>query len=80
MTVVLRGQATTIEQARRQLEDLVPVWAVLDYTHTRIVERELLLVKVSAVPAEHLKIGEEFVSEGVEVEGYEEPESVEVSI
>ncbi|KAJ3331650.1 hypothetical protein HDU76_002608 [Blyttiomyces sp. JEL0837] len=70
MTVVLRGQATTIEQARRQLEDLVPVWAVLDYTHTRIVERELLLVKVSALPHEHF----EDTDVAVEVEGYEDVE------
>ncbi|KAJ3176091.1 hypothetical protein HK101_010506 [Irineochytrium annulatum] len=68
MTIVLKGQHSVIEQARRQLEDLVPVWAVLDYTHARIVERELLLVKVSAVPHEHIAdVGDE----GVEVEGYE---------
>ncbi|ORX88728.1 acetolactate synthase [Basidiobolus meristosporus CBS 931.73] len=40
-------QNQNIEQAKKQLEDLVPVWAVLDYSNTRIVERELLLVKVS---------------------------------
>ncbi|CAG8512196.1 15439_t:CDS:2 [Dentiscutata erythropus] len=45
MTIVLRGHDVVIEQARRQLEELVPVWAVLDYTQTSIVERELLLVK-----------------------------------
>jgi acetolactate synthase small subunit len=54
MTVVLRGQDTIIEQARRQLEDLVPVWAVLDYTHARVIERELLLIKVSNIPHEEL--------------------------
>jgi acetolactate synthase I/III small subunit len=32
----------------------VPVWAVLDYTNTKIVERELLLVKVSILGPEHL--------------------------
>lgn len=53
MTIVLRGQDGVVEQARRQLEDLVPVWAVLDYTHTKIVERELLLVKVSLLGPEH---------------------------
>ncbi|KAJ3241707.1 hypothetical protein HDU81_011031 [Chytriomyces hyalinus] len=52
MTVVLRGKASEIEQARRQLDDLVPVWAVLDYTNTPIVERELVLMKISAVPPE----------------------------
>ncbi|KAI9018992.1 small subunit of acetolactate synthase-domain-containing protein [Hyaloraphidium curvatum] len=50
MTIVLQGQDSQIEQARRQLEDLVPVWAVLDYTNTSILEREMLMVKVSTVP------------------------------
>ncbi|KAI9222855.1 acetolactate synthase I/III small subunit [Blastocladiella britannica] len=51
MTVAIKGQAATVEQAAKQLEDLVPVWAVLDYTHTRLIEREMLLAKVSLVPA-----------------------------
>ncbi|TPX38273.1 acetolactate synthase [Synchytrium microbalum] len=55
MTLVVNGQDTVIEQARRQLEDLVPVWAVLDYTHSRVVERELLLLKVSTVPDSHVE-------------------------
>ncbi|CAG8569450.1 5543_t:CDS:2 [Paraglomus occultum] len=54
MTIVLRGQDNYIEQARRQLLDLVPVWAVLDYTQTIIVEREMLLVKVSILGPEHI--------------------------
>ncbi|KAJ1878470.1 acetolactate synthase, regulatory subunit, partial [Coemansia sp. S17] len=49
MTLVLKGPAIVMEQAKKQLEDLVPVWAVLDYGHTRIIERESLLVKVSIV-------------------------------
>ncbi|WVQ96507.1 acetolactate synthase, small subunit [Kwoniella sp. CBS 9459] len=52
MCIVLKGQDGVIEQARRQLEDLVPVWAVLDYTNTSIVERELLLAKVSILGPE----------------------------
>ena len=54
MTVVLNGQAPVIEQARKQIDDLVPVWAVLDYTHSKIIERELLLAKVWTLPKEHL--------------------------
>lgn len=50
---MLRGQDGVVEQARRQLEDLVPVWVVLDYTHSKIVERELLLAKVSILGPEH---------------------------
>ncbi|KAK9448429.1 small subunit of acetolactate synthase-domain-containing protein [Limtongia smithiae] len=55
MTIVLQGQASIIEQARRQLEDLVPVWAVLDYTYTPIVQRELLLAKVSLLGPEYFE-------------------------
>jgi len=54
MCIVLSGQDGVVEQARRQLEDLVPVWAVLDYTDTRCIERELLLVKVSILGPDYL--------------------------
>lgn len=52
MTIVLQGQDGVIEQARRQLEDLVPVWAVLDYTNSPLVQRELLLAKISIMGPE----------------------------
>lgn len=55
MCIVINGQDGVIEQARRQLEDLVPVWAVLDYTETRTIARELLLVKVSILGPEYLE-------------------------
>lgn len=55
MCIVLSGQDGVVEQARRQLEDLVPVWAVLDYTETRTIARELLLVKVSILGPEYLE-------------------------
>ncbi|KAJ6603112.1 small subunit of acetolactate synthase-domain-containing protein [Mycena sp. CBHHK59/15] len=55
MCVVLSGQDGVVEQARRQLEDLVPVWVVLDYTNTRTISRELLLVKVSILGPEYLE-------------------------
>ena len=52
MTIVLKGQDGVVEQARRQLEDLVPVWAVLDYSSAALVQRELLLAKVSILGPE----------------------------
>lgn len=52
MTIVLQGQNGVVEQARRQLDDLVPVWAVLDYTDSALVQRELLLAKVSILGPE----------------------------
>jgi acetolactate synthase-1/3 small subunit len=55
MTIVLQGQDGVVEQARRQLEDLVPVWAVLDYTGAALVQRELLLAKVSILGPEYFQ-------------------------
>lgn len=52
MTIVLQGQDGVVEQARRQLEDLVPVWAVLDYTDSALVQRELLLAKINLLGPE----------------------------
>lgn len=62
MTIVLQGLDGIIEQARRQIEDLVPVWAVLDYTDAPLVKRELLLAKVSL-------LGPEFFEELLEHHG-----------
>ncbi|KAI9294204.1 acetolactate synthase [Neoconidiobolus thromboides FSU 785] len=47
MTIVLNESPVVVKQAVRQLQDLVPVWAVLDYTGTKYLERELLMAKVS---------------------------------
>ncbi|KAI1327581.1 hypothetical protein F5Y16DRAFT_420797 [Xylariaceae sp. FL0255] len=55
MTIVLSGQDGVVEQARRQLEDLVPVWAVLDYTTAALVQRELLLAKVNILGPEYFE-------------------------
>ena len=55
MTIVLSGQDGVVEQARRQLEDLVPVWAVLDYTPAALVQRELLLAKVNILGPEYFE-------------------------
>ena len=55
MTIVLQGQDGVVEQARRQLEDLVPVWAVLDYTQSPLVQRELLLAKTSILGPEYFE-------------------------
>ena len=50
MTIVLKG-GEDVDQARKQLEDLVQVWAVVEFApHAPVVERELLLVKLSIVP------------------------------
>lgn len=53
ITIVLVGADGVVEQARRQLEDLVPVWAVLDYTNAALVQRELVLAKVNILGPEY---------------------------
>ena len=55
MTIVLTGHDGVVEQARRQLEDLVPVWAVLDYTDAALVQRELLLAKINILGPEYFE-------------------------
>ncbi|KAI5854430.1 small subunit of acetolactate synthase-domain-containing protein [Tricharina praecox] len=55
MTIVLSGLDGVVEQARRQLEDLVPVWAVLDYSTTPLIQRELLLAKISILGPEYFE-------------------------
>ena len=55
MTIVLSGQDGVVEQARRQLADLVPVWAVLDYTSAPLVQRELLLAKINILGPEYFE-------------------------
>lgn len=72
MTIVFKGEDVQIEKAKRQLEDLVPVWAVLDYTSTRLIERELLLIKVSILGSEGLytKISDPQLDDQVESEDY----------
>lgn len=52
MTIVLYGIEGSIEQCRRQIEDLVPVWAVLDYSSQPLIKREILLAKVSLLGPE----------------------------
>lgn len=60
MTIVLNESPSTVKQAILQLEDLVPVWAVLDYTGTKILERELLMAKISLLgPTPELAIEEQ---------------------
>lgn len=55
MTIVLQGQDSVIEQARRQIEDLVPVYAVLNYTNSEMVKRELVMARVSLLGSEYFE-------------------------
>ena len=48
MTVVVRGDDTVLDQITKQLNKLVDVIEVLDLTDQSFVERELVMVKVTA--------------------------------
>jgi len=51
MTIVVSGDDRALEQISKQLNKLVDVIKVYDYTDTVSVERELALIKVNADPA-----------------------------
>lgn len=51
MTIVVIGDDSTIEQVRKQLGKIVPVVKVYDYTGEELVERDLMLARVTC-PAE----------------------------
>jgi acetolactate synthase I/III small subunit len=48
MTIVVNGDARVLEQVAKQLNKLVDVIKVIDYTDMAFVERELAMLKVSA--------------------------------
>ncbi len=52
MTIVTNGDPRTLEQITKQLNKLIDVIKVIDYTDTPVVERELALIKVNAPTAE----------------------------
>lgn len=50
MTLVTRGDDQILEQVLKQLNKLIPVIKVVDLIEKDFVEREMVLVKVSATP------------------------------
>lgn len=50
MTVILNCPDAQMDQAHRQLEDLVNVWGVLELKAETAIERELLMCKLDCVP------------------------------
>lgn len=48
MTIVVQGDDLVIEQVSKQLYKLIDVIKVIDITHDRSVDRELVLIKVKA--------------------------------
>ncbi|KAJ2833820.1 acetolactate synthase, regulatory subunit [Coemansia furcata] len=54
MTITVKGEQAVVQQARKQLEDLPQVWAVVDLSDAKVVEREILLIKLSTLGPEYL--------------------------
>jgi acetolactate synthase-1/3 small subunit len=70
MTLVVKGDAFVIEQVIKQLHKLIDVIKVTDLSEENHVEREMLLLKVNAEPAnraEILRIGDIFRAKVVDV-------------
>ncbi len=56
MTFVVNGGASMLEQVRKQLEKIITVVRVEDITSENHVEREIMLIKVSATAAQRVEI------------------------
>ena len=56
MTIVVGGDERALEQISKQLNKLIEVIKVYDYTDTPSVERELALIKVTADPPRRAEI------------------------
>ncbi|KAJ2217751.1 acetolactate synthase, regulatory subunit [Coemansia sp. RSA 487] len=54
MTITVNGEQAVVQQARKQLEDLPQVWAVVDLSNAKVVEREILLIKLSTLGPDYL--------------------------
>ncbi len=56
MTIVAVGDDDIIEQVRKQLGKIVPVVKVYDWTRENLVQRDLMLIKISAPPEKRVEI------------------------
>src|SRR6266850_7131544 len=56
MTFVVHGDTAVLEQVRKQLEKIVTTVRVDDISSENFVERDLMLVKVQAAPAQRMEI------------------------
>lgn len=58
MTIVVSGDDSILEQVRKQLGKVIDTIKVTDFTGTNYVERDLMLIKVSASPGKRSEIVE----------------------
>ena len=48
VTLVTKGNEAVLEQIKKQLNKLINIIKVLDFTNTKFVQREMMLIKVNA--------------------------------
>lgn len=58
MTIVTRGDNATVEQICKQLNKLIDVVKVIDYRQGDFIDRELVLLKVKAEPANRAEVAQ----------------------
>ncbi len=58
MTIVVSGDDAILEQVRKQLGKVIDTIKVTDFTDTDYVDRDLMLIKVSAAPGKRSEIVE----------------------
>ncbi|MBT1075556.1 acetolactate synthase small subunit [Geobacter grbiciae] len=70
MTIVTRGDDQILEQISKQLNKLIDVIKVIDFTDGEVIEREMALIKVTAedsARAEVLRIADIFRAKVIDV-------------
>jgi len=70
MTIVVRGDEKITEQVKKQLNKLVDVIKVSDHTNAKTIEREFMLIRITAKPSERPEIaaiGDVFKASVVEI-------------
>ena len=58
MTFVVSGDTRQLDQVRKQLEKIVTVVRVIDYSGQEFVERDLMLIKVTTEPGRRSEVKE----------------------
>ena len=58
MTFVITGDDKVLDQVRKQLEKIVTVVTVVDYSDEEFVERDLMLIKVKTPPGKRSEVVE----------------------
>ena len=56
MTIVVQGDDAILEQITKQLNKLIDVIKVIDFTDTEYISRELSLIKINATPQTRAEI------------------------